>query len=88
MLLDDLPVPRLRVYPRYTVITDKFEAIVSLRITQQPDESLLQPMDSATLRRAITATFVRRATALPTTTPIGLSDATDATRETQWRAFV
>jgi hypothetical protein len=47
-------------------------------------------LDSTTLRRAITATFVRRATALPTTTPIGLADefSTNATRQTQWWAFV
>lgn len=47
-------------------------------------------LDSATLARAITATFARRGTRLPTATPIGLSDefATDATKQTQWRAFV
>jgi hypothetical protein len=32
LLQDDRPVPRLRVYPRYTVIAEKFEAIVSLGI--------------------------------------------------------
>ena len=32
-ILADLPAPRLRVYPRYTVIAEKLEAIVSLGIT-------------------------------------------------------
>ncbi len=98
VLLDDLPAPRLRVYPRYTVIAEKFEAIVSLGIANSRMKDFFDlwvltrhsELDTATLRRAITATFERRATALPTATPIGLSDefATDATKQTQWRAFV
>lgn len=98
VLLDDLPAPRLRVYPRYTVVAEKFEAITSLGIansrmkdffdlwvlTQQPE------LDATILRRAITATFGRRGTALPTVTPVGLSDefAADAAKQTQWRAFI
>jgi len=98
VLLDDLPVPRLRVYPRYTVIAEKFEAIVSLGIANSRMKDFFDlwvltrhsELDSKTLRRAITATFVRRATVLPATTPVGLSDAfaTDAAKQTQWRAFV
>lgn len=98
VLLDDLPVPRLRIYPRYTVIAEKFEAIVSLGIANSRMKDFFDlwvltrrsELDPTTLRRAITATFVRRTTALPATTPIGLSDdfATDATKQTQWRAFV
>jgi hypothetical protein len=39
--------------------------------------------------QAIKATFARRGTALPTSTPVGLSDefAADQTKQTQWRAF-
>lgn len=98
VLLDDLPAPRLRVYPRYTVIAEKFEAIVSLGIANSRMKDFFDlwvltrhsELDSAILRRAITATFARRATALPTTTPIGLSDefSADAIKQTQWRAFV
>jgi nucleotidyltransferase AbiEii toxin of type IV toxin-antitoxin system len=32
VLLNDLPAPKLRVYPRYTVIAEKFAAITSLGI--------------------------------------------------------
>lgn len=98
VLLDDLPVPRLRVYPRYTVIAEKFEAIVSLGIANSRMKDFFDlwvltrhsELDSTILRRAITATFERRTTALPATTPIGLSDefSADATKQTQWRAFV
>jgi Nucleotidyl transferase AbiEii toxin, Type IV TA system len=40
-------------------------------------------------RRAITAIFARRGTALPTNTPVGLSDefAGDGAKQIQWRAF-
>jgi len=98
VLLDNLPVPRLRVYPRYTVIAEKFEAIVSLGIANSRMKDFFDlwvltrhsELDPSILRRAITATFERRTTALPTTTPIGLSDelSADATKQTQWRAFV
>jgi hypothetical protein len=30
VMLAELPVPKIRVYPRYTVVAEKFEAIVSL----------------------------------------------------------
>lgn len=98
VLLDDLPVPRLRVYPRYTVIAEKFEAIVSLGIANSRMKDFFDlwvlarhsELDPKTLRRAIAATFSRRATALPTTTPVGLSDefSADTTKQTQWQAFV
>jgi Nucleotidyl transferase AbiEii toxin, Type IV TA system len=46
-------------------------------------------LDATILRRSITATFARRGTTLPTSTPIGLSDefAADRAKQTQWRAF-
>ena len=98
VLLDDLPAPRLRVYPRYTVVAEKFEAIVSLGIANSRMKDFFdlwvltrQPqLDAAVLRRAITATFTRRGTPLPATTPVGLSDefAADAGKQIQWRAFI
>jgi hypothetical protein len=46
--------------------------------------------DGALLTRAIRATFERRKTALPTTTPVALTPAfaEDATKKTQWSGFV
>jgi Nucleotidyl transferase AbiEii toxin, Type IV TA system len=97
VLLDDLPPPRLRVYPRYTVIAEKFEAIVSLGIASSRMKDFFDlwvltrhsELDAAILGRAIRATFARRGTALPTSTPVGLSDefAADRTKQTQWRGF-
>ena len=47
-------------------------------------------LDDAELQQAVEATFARRQTAMPSATPIGLSDAfaDDTTKQTQWRAFL
>jgi len=98
VLLEGLPAPTLRVYPRYTVIAEKFEAIVSLGMTNSRMKDFFDlwvlarnsELELATLRDAITATFNRRGTALPTTIATGLSDefAADGGKQTQWRAFI
>ncbi len=46
--------------------------------------------DGALLARAVRATFDRRKTTLPTTTPVALTPAfaEDATKKTQWSGFV
>ena len=86
------------MYPRYTVIAEKFEAITSLGIANSRMKDFFDlwvltrhsELDAAILRQAVTATFARRGTPLPTTTPpVGLSDefAADANKQTQWRAF-
>jgi hypothetical protein len=98
VLLDDLPTPRLRVYPRYTVIAEKFHAIASLGIANSRMKDFFDlwvltrhsELDPTILRRAITATFARRGTALPTSIPVGLSEefAGDGAKQVQWRAFM
>jgi predicted nucleotidyltransferase component of viral defense system len=98
VMLDDLPAPKLRVYPRYTVVAEKFEAIVSLgmansRLKDYFDLWVLlstQALDRGVLQEAITATFARRQTALPTSTPIGLSPVfgEDPQKIKQWQAFI
>jgi len=97
VLLNDLPAPKLRAYPRYTVIAEKFEAITSLGIANSRMKDFFDlwvltrhsNLDVTILGQAIKATFARRGTALPTSTPVGLSDefAADQTKQTQWRAF-
>lgn len=97
-VLADLPAPRLRVYSRYTVVAEKFHAIVehgmeNSRMKDFFDLWLLTrkaEFESDLLRQAITATFNRRGTALPNGTPIGLSDefVADSVKQTQWRGFV
>jgi predicted nucleotidyltransferase component of viral defense system len=97
-LLADLPPPRLRVYPRETVVAEKLETIVSFgmansRMKDYFDLSALAregATDPAMLARAICATFARRGTALPSELPLGLSDefAEDRTKLAQWNAFL
>jgi predicted nucleotidyltransferase component of viral defense system len=98
VMLEDMPAPELRVYPQYTVIAEKFEAIVSLGMANSRmkdyfdlwvllNDTTLDPLE---LRQATKATFERRKMPLPSTVPIGLSDsfASDATKQTQWSAFL
>ena len=51
------------------------------------DDTVLDPSE---VRRAIEATFERRKMPMPTTIPVGLTDAfsEDATKHTQWKAFL
>jgi hypothetical protein len=98
VMLEDMPAPELRVYPRYTVIAEKFEAIVSLGMANSRMKDyfdlwvLLQHADleQAILEQALEATFKRRETAMPKGTPAGLSDqfASEKSRVTLWDAFV
>ena len=97
-LLDDLPRPRLRVYPRETVFAEKLEAmqVLGMANTRMKDYFDLLTlaregaMDPKALSDAIRATFRRRGTALPDGLPLGLSDefADDAAKRRQWDAFV
>ena len=98
VLLDDLPAPRLRTYPTYTVIAEKLHAIALLGITNSRlkdyfDLSVLvqrERLDAKVLARAIRATFERRGMAIPDVLPVGLSDefANDASRQALWQTFL
>lgn len=98
VMLKDMPAPELRVYPRYTVIAEKFEAIVSLGMANSRMKDYFDlwvllrnaTLDSAILEQAVHATFKRRGTALQTDTPVGLSDqfSLDKSRVDLWDAFV
>lgn len=97
-LLEDLPRPRLRVYPRETVFAEKLEAmqVLGMANTRMKDYfDLLMlaregVMDEGILSEAVKATFARRGTLLPETLPSGLSDqfAADPAKRRQWDAFV
>lgn len=98
VLLDDLPAPRLRAYPTYTVVAEKLHAIALLGMTNSRvkdyfDLSVLlerETLDADLLAQAIKATFERRGMDVPTTLPVGLTDefAHDASRQALWQAFV
>lgn len=98
VLLDDLPAPRLRAYPTYTVVAEKLHAIALLGMTNSRvkdyfDLSVLlerETLDADLLAQAIKATFERRGMAVPTELPVGLTDefAHDASRQALWQSFV
>ena len=97
-LLDDLPPPRLRVYPRAAVVAEKLEAIVSLGMANSRMKDYFDlralaregTLDAPLLAQAIAATFTRRGTALPMDMPLGLSDefAADTAKRAQWQGFL
>jgi predicted nucleotidyltransferase component of viral defense system len=94
----DFPPPRLRAYPRETVVAEKLEAMVKLgmansRMKDFYDIAVLArsfDFDGELLTRAIRATFERRKTPLPTTMPVALTAtfAEDSMKKTQWSGFV
>src|SRR5574343_1209866 len=98
VMLSDTPVPILRVYPRYTVIAEKLEALISLgmintRLKDYFDLWVIlstTELDQNLLGEAIAATLVRRKTALPASLPVGLSEEiyAEARKIAQWNAFV
>jgi predicted nucleotidyltransferase component of viral defense system len=98
VLLSDLPAPRLRVYPTYTVIAEKLHAIALLGMTNSRlkdyfDLSVLlerEALDADLLARAIKATFERRGMPVPEAVPIGLTAefAHDSSRKSLWMAFL
>lgn len=97
-LLDDLPAPRLRIYPRASVVAEKLEAIVSLGMANSRMKDFFDilalaregRLEPALLGEAIAATFLRRGTPIPQDTPLGLSDtfAADVGKLRQWKAFL
>jgi hypothetical protein len=96
-LLDGMDAPHLRAYPVYTVIAEKFHAMVVLGATNSRmkdffDLALIarsSELEGNVLALALRATFTRRGTALPAASPIALTQrfAADPSKQEQWRAF-
>jgi hypothetical protein len=97
-LLCDFPAPTLRVYPVYTVIAEKYQAMVMLgqansRMKDFFDLAVIArrtELDGTTLAAAIAATFTRRQTTLPTERPLALTKqfSEDTAKLRQWQAFL
>lgn len=97
-LLDDFQAPTLRVYPVYTVVAEKYQAMVMLgqansRMKDFFDLAVIArrtQLDGATLAAAIAATFARRRTALPIERPLALTRqfSEDDAKLRQWQAFL
>ena len=98
VLLQDMPAPQLRAYPKYTVVAEKFHAICLLGManTRMKDYFDLwvlltqETLDASKLQVALEATFARRKLVPPNNVPSGLSDAfaQDEAKQKQWAAFL
>lgn len=94
----DFPKPKLRAYPKETVVAEKFEAMVKLGLTNSRMKDFWDldvlirefEFNSETIRTVIAATFERRRTALPKGLPVALTAEfyLDKTKQIQWQAFV
>lgn len=94
----DFPPPHIRAYPVYTVVAEKYEAMVKLEFDNTRMKDFFDlwflarrfEFDGSTLHAAIHATFARRETPLGDGLPAPLTDAfaADATKQVQWSAFV
>jgi hypothetical protein len=97
-ILDDLPKPRLRAYPREASVAEKFEAMVKLdtRNSRMKDFHDIWALsgalafDGASLRSAIAACFDRRATPWTAELPRALTPAFYAEPElrNRWAAYL
>ena len=96
-LIDGLPVPRIRVYPRVATIAEKFEAMVHLgrqnsRMKDFHDVWALSEefdFDGSSLRRAIERTFGRRSTPWASEIPVPLTPDfyADPDPQARWQAY-
>lgn len=96
-VLLDFPAPKLRSYPRETVIAEKFQAMVALGLANSRLKDFYDvwvlirsyKFEGDTLARAIKATFERRKTEIPTALPDAFTPAftEDAGKKDQWTAF-
>jgi hypothetical protein len=96
--LIDFPAPRLRAYPRETVVAEKLEALVKLGIANSrmkdfhdlAELSRLFAFDGTLLVRAIRATFERRGTPLPNAPPVAFTPDFTGNKEkrAQWSGFM
>lgn len=93
----NLPRPELFIYPLDSVISEKFEAMVKLGLTNSRMKdfydiyTLAREMefDGATLCEAIRQTFERRQTPIPTEAPLALTNNFFENKDKilQWKAF-
>jgi predicted nucleotidyltransferase component of viral defense system len=94
----DFPAPHLRVYPRETVVAEKFQAITVLGLLNSRMKDFYDlwklsrefAFEGVTLCAALKATFARRQTPVPGEPPIALTAAfyENETKQRQWDGFL
>ncbi len=92
------PAARIRAYPKETVVAEKYEALVSLGMTNSRMKDFYDlwvmsstfAFDGEVLAAAVGATFSRRQTALPEAVPLAMTAAfaQDRQKDVQWSSFV
>ena len=93
-----MSAPRIKVYPKATVIAEKLETIVkrglaNSRMKDYYDLWVLsreEHIDMSEVANAVVRTFARRKTAVPQECPYGLTNefAQNADKSSQWNAFI
>nr|MDQ2732046.1 nucleotidyl transferase AbiEii/AbiGii toxin family protein [Armatimonadota bacterium] len=96
-LLDDSPVPQVRMYPREAVVAEKTHAMVTLGLSNTRFKDFFDiwflanhfDFDGSLLSAAMTATFERRNTEIPANTPVALTPefTNDTGRQGMWSSF-
>jgi predicted nucleotidyltransferase component of viral defense system len=94
----ELPAPRLRAYPKESVVAEKLHSLVQFGIANSRMKDFYDiwvlsrtfEFDGGTLTDAVKATFQRRQATLPERAPLALTPAfaDDGQKNTQWAAFV
>lgn len=92
------PAPRLRTYPKETMIAEKLETMVALGMVNSRMKDFFDvwflahnfEFEGEMLVEAIAATFEQRRTEIPSKAPLALTDefAEDSDKAAQWRAFL
>ncbi|OGQ35299.1 MAG: hypothetical protein A3F16_01445 [Deltaproteobacteria bacterium RIFCSPHIGHO2_12_FULL_43_9] len=90
--------PKIKIYPKETVIAEKLHAIVNLGITNSRMKDFYDiwmlskhfQFSGKELSNAIKQTFTRRKTPIPINPPLAFTAEfyNDKTKQTQWNAFV
>jgi predicted nucleotidyltransferase component of viral defense system len=92
------PKPKMRAYPKETVVAEKFEAIVKLGMANSRMKDFYDlwvmagrfEFAGSVFAEALSATFARRKTVLPAFPPLAFTPEFSASpaKQTQWRAFL
>jgi hypothetical protein len=93
-----MPSPRIRTYPKETVVAEKLQSMILLGMQNSRMKdffdlfwlSRLFLFEGSILLKAIQSTFQRRKTGIPKELPLAFKDefSTDNVKQTQWKAFL
>ena len=98
VLLLNNSIPRVKAYTKYTVIAEKFHAIVTLGLVNSRMKdfydiwllSRLFQFDNSILEESILATFTRRETSIPENIPLAFTNEFFENKQKilQWNSFI